>query len=145
MTQYVQNITNEIFLGDGLGGFTRATNTGIEAGPADSPREYDDSQTHDLILVDVNNDNALDVITANDWGCNGGDAGSNQVFLNNNDGSGTFTEVANPGIGRGAMSIVAGDVNHGKNDCSSKPRRPPQPTRALSVPCLCACSRRRLC
>ena len=87
---------NHLYLNDGTGSFSDATDIGTN--------EFNQNQPHDAILGDVNGDGALDLIAANPFG-------PNDLYLN--DGSGNFgPKISIDTDGNETVRVVLGDVDN---------------------------------
>lgn len=103
-----------ILLGDGKGGFRRAPNSPLVPLKSTSPHN------HGLVVVDVNGDGNLDVVTANAGTNRGKPDNAVSVLLGN--GRGAFRlAVGSPfKLGRLPASIALGDLNgDGKPDLAA--------------------------
>ena len=100
----VDSKSNYLLLNKGNGAFRHVIGSDID-GPASD-------QTREILLADVNNDGALDVFVFNEGGQDPGNSPPNHVhrlYVNKNDGSGTFHTLQNE------LTEVGWDVK----DCSS--------------------------
>jgi len=92
-----------VFLGDGRGKFAPAPNSPFW------PRRGEHPHTHGLLVVDVNNDRKLDIITANN--------ADNDIAVMLGDGRGGFSSAAKSvfACGPSPYPLTAADVNEDGN------------------------------
>ncbi len=106
----VEGVGRKIFFTDDPGGSSYQRNL-IHLNKNDGSGTYHDAipfgyadDTTSLLLGDLNNDGALDLVVGNN-------NGSNLVYLNKNDGSGSFVEGTSLGKSDGTTSVALGDLN----------------------------------